>query len=425
MRKVLVITHYFPDRVGMGSVRLGGLVKYLPDFCWHPIVLTSKLASKPDGNFTLIETPAFTDVLTSWKKKLGFNEKRGFKEQIGSLDNIDSNISKITNHLVQLCQGILAYPDFSRNWYSVACDYANKAILEDRIDAVISSSSPVTAHLIANTVKKAHNIPWVADLRDLWTQNHNYPYGSLRKVIERRLELKTLQSAEALVTVSEPWADKLKRLHNHSHVYAITNGFDPDDYKILPLTKEFTITYTGQLYEGKQDPRLFLTVLRELISDGLIDGKKVSVRFFGRKAPWLEKFVSSKSLEDIVSFQLVERKVAVKKQAESQLLLLFHWDDAREKGVYLGKVFEYLGARRPIISIGGKNEVVQDLLNETNAGIFCGSEDSIKSALLFYYGKFTRDGSVSYGGNPEAIDKYSHKETARKYSQILSTFTKL
>lgn len=427
MKKVLIITHYFPPRVGIGSVRLGGLVKYLPKFGWHPIVLTSKLPCKPEGNFTLVETPAFEDTFTKWKRRLGADARRGFKEQMGALANIESRKSKIESRIISLGKGLLAYPDPARNWYAAACEYASKAIRENHISALLSSSSPVTAHLIASTIKRKHRLPWVADLRDLWTQNHYYPYGILRKTIERQLELRTLQEADALVTVSEPLADTLRLLHKQDHILSITNGFDPDDYTALPLTKKFTITYTGQLYEGKRDPRILLTAIRELLDNKRIDESRVRIRFFGPKASWLENFIKDKNLEAVVSFELVDRFTALRKQAESQVLLILNWDDPNEKGVYTGKLFEYLGAKRPIIATSASSSgdnVVKQLLEVTHSGYFVSSPAAIKSIILDYYKDYETTGSVMYKGKWDQIKSYTHYEMAKKFSDLFDTVTR-
>ena len=90
---------------------------------------------------------------------------------------------------------------------------AREILRKENIAAVISSSPPVTSHLIGGELKAEHEIPWIADIRDLWSQNHNYRYSPLRRALDRRLELKTLSKADALVTVSEPWAEKLRNLH--------------------------------------------------------------------------------------------------------------------------------------------------------------------------------------------------------------------
>ena len=108
---------------------------------------------------------------------------------------------------------IVNYPDSDKGWKPFASEAGNKILRQEKIDAIISSSSPVTGHIVAKTLKSRYNIPWIADLRDLWSQNHNYSYGSVRRSIDKRLELITLSSADAPVTVSRPWTEKLSALH--------------------------------------------------------------------------------------------------------------------------------------------------------------------------------------------------------------------
>lgn len=396
-------------------------MKFLPDFGWYPVVLTSSLPYRLPGRYDLVETLPYEDTFTKWKRRLKVDHKRGFKAQIGLTEDIDSQFSKVGIRVVELCKGLLAYPDAFRNWYAPALERATKLIRERQVDAILSSSSPVTTHLVASTLKRKHNLPWAADLRDLWTQNHYYRYGRLRKTLEKRMEVGTLKRADALITVSEPLAKTLKRLHKNNRTYVVTNGFDPNDYESVPLTRDFTITYTGQIYEGKQDPRLFLTVARELIDNGLIDEARVRIRFFGPKAPWLENFVKHLRIEKAVSFDCVDRATALRKQVESQLLLLLNSNDSEDRGVYTGKLFEYLGARRPIISIGGAGGVVKELLVRTNAGVFCGAEpDSMRSAIIDYYREYFRTGVIAYRGNTAEIDKYSHREMAKRFADVLS-----
>lgn len=116
------------------------------------------------------------------------------------------------------------YPDRQKDWIPFAIRFASNLLDSQRIDALLTSSPPATTHIIAQKLKQKYNIPWVADFRDLWTQNHNYPYSRLRKFFERRLELKTLSSADALVGTSGPMANRLTTLHGKKEVCVITNG---------------------------------------------------------------------------------------------------------------------------------------------------------------------------------------------------------
>jgi glycosyltransferase involved in cell wall biosynthesis len=286
---------------------------------------------------------------------------------------------------------------------------------------------PVTSHLIASELKAKYRIPWIADFPDLWSQNHNYQYGPLRKFLDRRLELKTLSTADALVTVSQPRAERLRELHRGRTVYAITHGFDAAEVNEPPanVTAKFTITYTGRIYPGKQDATKLFAALQDLISDGVIDPGEVEIRFFGPKTGWLDKEIQQYALSLIAKqYGTIPRQVALEKQRESQILLLLKWEDPRERGIHPGKIFEYLAARRPVLATGGSNDVVTELLNVTRAGIDAPAVPDVKGALEKLYGEYRVNGKIAYDARQSEIDKYSHYEMARKFSEILNTLAR-
>jgi len=242
-------------------------------------------------------------------------------------------------------------------------------------------------------------------------------------MFEKRLELKTLLTADALVTVSSPTAEKLGMLHKGKRVYAITHGFDPEkmsDGK-ANLTSKFTITYTGQIYT-RHDPSKLLAALKNLISEKAIDPNDVDARFYGPENELLAKKIEDYGLSSVVrQFGIVPREISFEKQRESQILLLLKWEDPRERGLISGKVFEYLAARRPILATGGTDDVVKELLNETNTGIDAKTVEDIKSALRKLYTEYKLRGKISYQGNAEKINKYSYREMAKKFADVLNT----
>ena len=427
MKKVLIISYCFPPRGGVGGLRIQGLAKYLPEFGWEPIILTPKLPESPNTKFRIIQTP-YRDVIDYLVKAARFKPEKGVKSQIKKKLGVSSHKNKRTfvDSILIFLQEIIAYPDLQKGWYQYAVKAGSKLPQQEKIDAVISSSSPVTCHLIAKELKMKYKVPWIADLRDLWTQNHYYPYGPIRKVVERRLEIKTLSKADALVTVSKNLAKTLEMLHKGRQVYSIPNGFDPDEVATsVNLTNKFTITHTGSLYQGKRDPAKLFKVLQDLISERKLDLNEIEVRFYGPPEDWLENDIKSYGLEDIVKvYGVVPREIALDKQRESQVLLLLLWDHPKEIGVYTGKIFEYLAAQRPILAIGGPKGVVKELLAETNAGVYATSIEDVKKALEKFYGEYKLKGKVEYKGERAKIDKYSQREMARKFAEVLDTLTR-
>lgn len=418
MKKVLVIA-YFPPHP-LPSPRVRGLAKYLPEFGWEPIILAASLPQRSDTQFRVVETP-YRDALSFWKRLFRLNPDEDLREGIKKRFGITSKKS-LMDYILTFGGEIVNYPDGYRGWKPFAIKAGDELLQQEDIQAMISSSAPITCHLIARELKIKHKIPWVADLRDLWTQNHNYSYSRFRKLFDRRLELKTLSEADALVTVSQPWADKLSMLHNGKVTYTITNGFDPETVNIPPanLTAKFTITYTGAIYPRKHDPAKLFAALRDLISDRVIEPDDIEVRFYGSMADWVGKEIREYGLSDIVrQYGQVPKDVALQKQRESQLLYITKWQDPQERGAYSGKIFEYLAARRPILAADGSDDVVKDLLNETNAGIDAPAIEDIKDTLQKLYQDYKLRGEIAYSGIDSKINKYSHREMARKFSEIL------
>lgn len=403
----------------IGGIRLYGLAKYLPEHGWNPIILTPVLPGNPDSRFRIIQTP-YDDVVALWKKHMKLNPKESLNEQLGI--HKPKNQLSLIDYLAYFPNEIITYPDPQKGWYKYAVRAGEKIFQETEINAILSSSKPETCHLIAKTLVEKYRIPWVADLRDLWTQNPYSNHCAFRMFAEKRLELRTLERANAIVTVSKPLADDLSRLHTHKPVYVITNGYDPEDAYFDPprLTDKFTITYTGALYGGKRDPLMLFAALKNLIKDGTIDPEGVEVRFYGSKDSWLFDDIRNANLDDIVKvFGLVPREEALQRQRESQLLLLLLWNNPKEKGVYTGKVFEYLAARRPIIAIGGPEEsVVKDLLDETQAGHYVSSSEELEIVLSKYYSDYINTGTISPIEN-SSISKYSQLEMAKRFAEVL------
>jgi glycosyltransferase involved in cell wall biosynthesis len=421
MRNVLIIANLLH-----ASPRIPGLAKYLPEFGWKPIVISGSAAEGTFGREFDVVLTHFPNVIDLWKKRLHLDPGKGFQGQVGIPLAVREKPGSITTRIVNGAKTFLAYPDEHKGWKRFAIEAADEVFKRERVEAIISSSSPFTAHSIARCLKVKHKVSWLADLRDLWSQNHNYYYGKIRKEIDKWFELKGLKRADALITVSPLWAEQLRELHRRDFVHSITNGFDPEQInKGFELTTQFTVTYTGCVYEGKQDFNIFFSAVRELISDGEIKPEDLRIRFYGPPSEIVDREIRRLKIQELVrQYGPIDRVDAFNRQRESQLLLIFYWNDPLIKGWYPLKSFEYLAAQRPIIVVGGSGgDVVEKLMNETNAGKCCRTKGDVKEALRSAYLEFKRNGKVPYEGNRDRIDKYSYREMARNFSKILDQTT--
>lgn len=421
MKKVLFIAFCFPPHPAIGSQRPYRLTKYLPQYGWESIILTHKLQKRAPEGYRVIETD-YKDVISSIKTRIFSDSKKTLHEQLGIAISKDIDSPTWKSKLIKLIREVITFPDGKRGWYNFALRAASELLERERVDAIISTSDPVTSHLIARKLKQKYKIPWIADLRDLWTNNPYCYKFEFIKYFEKRLELKTLSDADAIVTVTEPWIDSLKTLHQNKKIFCVTNGYDDEEFPELPskLTSKFTLTYTGQLYNGKRDPSLLFKVVSQLINEHKINKEAIEIRFYGQKEGWLIEEVNKYNLEGIVNFYgFMPRDKVLEKQRDTQILLLFLWDNKKEENFCPGKVYEYFGARRPIVAIGRSKGVVKRLLEETNSGKCINETTELKKCLYEYYQEFTKFGKIKCHSNGN-IENYTYRSIAKRYSGILN-----
>jgi glycosyltransferase involved in cell wall biosynthesis len=427
-KKVLIIANLYH-----ASPRIPGFAKYLKQYGWEPIVLTvplnrKKIFGAPQKNiqdqFRVIETVGYAHEEEQYSSKiLNIRNKYKKKNKIiflffkYSYRTARTIYKFATKYFLEWAN----YPDTEKDWIPIAIQAADKLIGKEEIHAILTSSSPVSCHLIGSGLQAKHRIPWVADLRDLWTQNHNYPFSPLRKFIEKKLEKKVLQNANALTTISDGWVDKLKNLHQKEFVYSVKNAFDPDYYKdIISLTTKFTITYTGQIYK-QQDPCKILTAISELIEENEIVKDDFELRFYGTQNPRVNQLVETLQLERFVKYYgTVGHKEMPKIQMESHILLIFNWEDKREKNCYPLKVFEYLGAKRNIMATGGHGkDAIEDILTQTKAGVYTTSIKKIKDKIKYFLQQY-QNGDYIFDGVDEEIAEYSFPKQTEKLVKCLN-----
>ena len=409
--------------IGIGGIRAFALSKYLPCYGWNPIILTITLPGDPDPGTRVIQTH-YEDVIDLWKKRFGQSPEKSLNDMLNL--SRKKNAFSIADRFVSVPREIITYPDEKKGWYTYAVTAGDKILMTEKIDAILSTSPPAITNLIAKTLAEKYQVPWLADFRDLWSRNHYMKNSVIWNSLEKKLEKKTIKLASAVTTVSQPLVEKLAELHGPKKIFSITNGFDPD----LLSTQDsvdtfFRIVYTGVLYEGKRDPTPLFVLLDDLCNKGFIQRDDVKIDFFGIPEDWIQTEIEKNHLEkNVISHGHVSHDIAVSRQRNAQLLLLLTWDNPEEKGVYTGKLFEYLAARRPILSFGySEGGVVKDLLLQTQAGVHAGNEEELKTAILQAYHEYKEFGAVQYRGIDTEVLKYSHKEMARNFADVLDSIT--
>jgi glycosyltransferase involved in cell wall biosynthesis len=419
MPRILFIAYAYPPLPAAGSIRAAGLAKYLPRFGWDVQVLTARLPKGARLAAHVVETEC-RDVVGEWKSRFGMDSGQSVHEALNLSLPEKPNSNRLHTTLIQYARGLIAFPDEQKGWINFAVNALSKMNGKETPDIILSTSPPASGHVIASRARQLFNRPWVADLRDLWAENM-WGVPGLLHPLHNRLEKKTFKIADALVTVSAPWAQSLQKKYPAKPVYTITNGFDPDDFRVQleSLTKYFSLTHTGRLYEGKRDPSLLFEVVRDLVVEGILQKHDIRVRFYGPPEPWLAALVERYGLGEIVEQGgMLSRDEALRRQAQSQLLVLLGWSDPKETGQHTGKLFEYFGSARPILAVGGSAGVLTETLKETGTGVHISDKNLLRQYLVSAYAEFKSNGFVSYHGDQAAIGRYTHMEMARRFSEV-------
>lgn len=413
MKNVLIITSLFDNVNNVGSNRTRGLFKFLYEFNWNPIILTNDSTKASVGVYK-INHKYINDII---KTKMPLNKR---DNSIKHEQQIKFRRPLILN---KVWDSFILFPDPEMGWIR-KCNQAVKKIFADqKIDAIISCSFP-SGHILAKKLKDQYSIPWIADFRDPWANNYYLNIFNLRKQMDEKLEKITIKSADAITTISPILSNTLFVKYNIP-TYTIYNGFDKDQYVEKPtIENKFSITHTGSLYEGMRDPSAILRSASNIINKLNIKPSDFTIRFIGCNDQWLHCMVKHYGLDNYVDIiEKVNRSRSLKFQQESQILLLINPVDDRDLGTIPAKLFDYLGARRPIISIGPQNSNAGSIINTTKTGYHVSDAVQMESIIERYYLNYKLHNKIEFQGDNVEIEKYSQISMAKNFSDVLRQLT--
>lgn len=428
MKKVLIITYYWPPAGGSAVYRWLKFTKYLREFGWEPVVYTAENGEYaeldpenakdiPEG-ITILKHPIW-EPYNLYKKFIG--QKKAEKVTVGFLT--EKKKPGFAEFVSVWIRGNFFIPDARRFWVKPSIQYLSAWLEKNPVDAIISSGPPHSMHLIAISLKKRFNIPWVADFRDPWTKIDFYNELHLSWLADRkqhRLEKKVITTADCVVTIGNQMREEFEVLGAKKSV-VITNGFDSAD-KIegeVEMDQKFTIAHFGTVNKAR-NPELLWQVLTELVSENPAFAKDLELKFVGRLDQSARESIQKYKLEAyLTKIDFLPHKDVLLKQRQSQVLLLLINQTHNAGGILTGKFFEYLAAERPILAIGPTSGDVADILYNSKAGEIIDFTDKkgLKSCILQYYSKFI---SNQLHVNPDGINHYSRFELTRKLTELMS-----
>ncbi|MEL7531454.1 MAG: glycosyltransferase [Bacteroidota bacterium] len=431
MKKVLVICYYWPPSGGAGVQRVLKTCKYLRDYGWEPIVYTAKDAAYPILDETLEHDVVDGQVVLRgpiWEpyelyKRFTGQSKKG-RVYSGFLS--EDKKPSITQRLAVWIRGNFFIPDARKYWIKPSVKFIGDWLKDNHVDAVLSTGPPHSVHLIARGVKRKHNIPWIADFRDPWTNIDFYDQLMLTKWADRKhhkLEQSVVDECDKLVTVSWSWAEEFGKMGKED-VRLVTNGFDHADFEEISGEPgpAFSFNHIGYLNTDR-NPALLWQAFGELCQE--VPGLKedLKLRFIGKTDQVLFQHLEKNDLMDVVErVDYIPHSEVLPTLLSSQVLLLLLNNTPNVMGVVPGKIYEYLAAKRPVLAIGPEQGDSARILTETGAGIVCNFEDfeKMKREIFKLYRAFKK-GALSV--EEADIERFTRKYNAGLIGGILDEIT--
>jgi glycosyltransferase involved in cell wall biosynthesis len=423
MKKVLVITYYWPPSGGAGVQRWLKFVKYLPNYNYKPVIYTVE-----NGEYPVLDSSLSKDVSSKikilkskiWEPyslyKIFTGRKK--KEKINSSFLTQKKRNKFLQNISIWIRGNLFIPDARRFWIKPSINYLTNFLINNPVDIIISSGPPHSTHLIAMELQKRFQIKWLADFRDPWTNIDFYKDLKLTKWADNKhkaLERAVLKNTDMVLTIGNQLKKELLALGS-KEVEVVENGYDPEDFPInssLELDTDFTIAHIGT-FSPSRNHEILWKVLKKICNENEAFNNKLKIKLIGNIDFSVLKSISNFGLENhLKKLGYISHNDVINEQKKSRVLLLMVNNTPNSRGIITGKVFEYMASNRPILVIGPEDGDLANIIRQTNTGFVTGFDNEIKleeSILKLFKNKENFDSNLKI---------YSRENLTKKLSSIL------
>lgn len=349
-KHIVLVTSWYPPLQSVAVNRMTAFVNYLDKNKFSISVITT---GTPE-----IHGETNEDAIQVFRIK----PKSGFwKPKFNTADSKLIHYSKVARNVMY--HRLFSHTD--KDWIKSAVNRLNELHGKRKIDLVISSFSPVEPHLASLEFCNGQSqVRWIVDMRDEMSQNPQddpkirKKYALIETAISKR--------ANALVSVSEPIVNYFKlSVPGLKHYVEIRNGYDHDvpsfDYN---FNENFTMLHAGSFY-GIRKPNTLFAALEQIDRRNMLP-EKWKLICAGASHNFS---IPSKFRDHVQIIERVPQTKSIELMAKADLNLLIQPPTGR-KGIFTGKIFDYLSVGKPILAIADMDDVAAGLIQDMHAG-FC------------------------------------------------------
>ena len=346
MKKVLIITYYWPPAGGPGVQRWLKFVKYLPEFGIEPIVYCPE-----NPKYPIMDTSMVSEVSSALEViQAPINEPYKLAQLLSRSKT--SDLSKgiitgqkkqtITEKLLLFVRGNFFIPDARVSWVKPSFSFLSDYIKIHKVDTIITTGPPHSLHLIGLKLKQSHSLKWITDFRDPWTHIGYHKKLKLTRLSKRKhkqLEASVLMNSDQIIVTSQQTKLILSK-RTKSPVIVITNGYDFEINKSCKLDTKFTLSHVGNLQDGR-NPEFLWKTLHDLVQNSIDFSKHFRLNLIGYISEAVLNSIRIYGLEAYTNYSgYVSHSEALEYQSRTQLLLLIEENSKETKYIIF---FTYLG----------------------------------------------------------------------------------
>lgn len=391
MKKVLIISYYFPPINMIASKRYGTMCKYFAEYGYEPYVLTTNHDRNTIYDVGLdMELPIAKEQII----RIGKNASNTIVKSI--LGN--TLISFLAKH--KYISRTIGFTNLG--WYEKVKSDIHIEKLKN-IDIIVGTYPDMCNLFVAHYLSKVLECPYIADIRDLISDYTEVPAGYKRtKWLDRMLEGHILGSASGIVTVTRGFKDILKQRFSGKKFKVVFNGWDCKICNGSVTDTEKYLYYAGSLYQHRLESFSLVVRCIKKINEEQDEKIRFIVRSIGPEQLDVQakKIIMQNKMQEYISILTSENENTVRKEQErayiNVALSTIHKDDKALMTTVPGKVYELLTANAPVLAIVPKNSDVDRILRYTNKGLASISEEEIINFILRENGKYSGNGKENF-----------------------------
>lgn len=435
MKRVLVVTYYWPPSGGSGVQRWVKFAKYLPHEGWEPVIYTPEnpeytaidhtLEAEIPHTVEIIRRP-ITEPYNLYRKLMGKGASTDMKTLTagasgGAVTEISSGRKSFKQRLSLWVRGNLFVPDPRVGWVKPSVRFLKKYLAEHPVDVIVTTGPPHSMHLIGQRLHKELGIPWIPDFRDPWSRMYYLKHLPMSARTWRRLrsmEQSVLDDCSTVLAVT-PLVQEEFRAQTKTPVAMITNGYDGGDFEqAVEPDGFFNIVHTG-LFAADGNP---LNLWKALGVKAWADPDfkaALRLRLVGKVDREVYDAIEEAGLKNnLVDLGYRDHLAAVREQLAATVLVLPLRNDPEYRPILPGKLFEYLASRRPVLGIGQEDGAMARVLADTGAGVTAGWDNlgAIRDFIDKAWEQFKVGGVPPVEGD---IARFSRRSLTRELAALL------